>query len=247
MDRNFNLKYSVKGFSDVKVTEYLEELRNRIVTNDYTRSLIFIKYGKLNVLNGLKYIISEICDCLIIGNTQAAITLTNHLFENSLKQTLIIGNSQGRQFDDSKRIDETFKNEVETYDDKDIEPNINNCKRKGLITKDEAKRLIELKNIYRNSFSHASYTKLFKNASAVMYSGGLKNPTEVKEETADISKVPILYLLAQERFANKNALNYFIEVYEFIDKMDKKLLDLYPDVKKFILQQNRDIEQLYDK
>lgn len=247
MDRNFNLKYSVKGFSEVKVAEYLEELRNRIVTNDYTKSLIFIKYRKLNVLNGLKYIISEICDCLIIGNTQAAITLTNHLFENSLKQTLIIWDSQGRQFDDSKRIDETFKNEVETYDDKDIEPNINNCKRKGLITKDEAKRLIELKNIYRNSFSHASYTKLFKNTSAVMYSGSLKNPTEVKEETADISKVPILYLLAQERFANKNALNYFIEVYEFIDKMDKKLLDLYPDVKKFILQQNRDIEQLYDK
>lgn len=160
MDRNFNLKYSVKGFSDAKVAEYLEELRNRIVTNDYTRSLIFIKYGKLNVLNGLKSIISEICNCLIIGNTQAAITLTNHLFENSLKQTLIIWDSQGRQFDDSKRIDETFKNEVETYDDKDIEPNINNCKRKGLITKDEAKRLIELKNIYRNSFSHASYTKL---------------------------------------------------------------------------------------
>lgn len=242
MDRNFNLKYSVKGFSDAKVAEYLEELRNRIVTNDYTRSLIFIKYGKLNVLNGLKSIISEICNCLIIGNTQAAITLTNHLFENSLKQTLIIWDSQGRQFDDSKRIDENFKNEVETYDDKDIEPNINNCKRKGLITKDEAKRLIELKNIYRNSFSHASYTKLFKDASAVMYSGSLKNPTEVKEETTDISKVPFLYLLAQEKFANKNALSYFLEVYEFIDKMDKKLLDLYPEVKEFVLRQSKNIK-----
>lgn len=239
MDRNINLKYSVKAFSEIEVIEHLNELKKRIIFNDCTKKLIFIKYGKLNVLNSLKSIISEICDSLIIGNAQAAITLTNHLFENSLKQTLIIWDSQGRQFDDSKRIDETFKNEVETYDDKDIEPNINNCKRKGLITKDEAKRLIELKNIYRNSFSHASYSKLFKNASMVLYSGNLKNPTEVKEETANISKVPLLYLLAQEQFANENALSYFLEVYEFIDKMDKMLLDLYPEVKEFVLRQSK--------
>lgn len=235
MDKKISLKYSVKVLSDTKVTEYLEELKNRIVDNDYTRPLIFIKYGKLNVLNGLKSIISEICNCLIIGNMQAAITLTNHLFENSLKQTLIIWDSQGRQFDNFKRIDETFKYEVETYDDKDIEPNINNCKRKGLITKDEAKRLIELKNIYRNSFSHASYKKLFKDASAVIYSGSLKDLTEVKEEITDISKVPFLYLLGQEQFAKYNALNYFLEIYEFIDKMDNKLLDLYPETKEFVL------------
>ena len=37
MNKNINLKYSVKGFSDAKATEYLEELRNRIVVNDYTR------------------------------------------------------------------------------------------------------------------------------------------------------------------------------------------------------------------
>lgn len=235
MDKKISLKYSVKVLSDTKVTEYLEELKNRIVDNDYTRPLIFIKYGKLNVLNGLKSIISEICNCLIIGNMQAAITLTNHLFENSLKQTLIIWDSQGRQFDNFKRIDETFKYEVETYDDKDIEPNINNCKRKGLITKDEAKRLIELKNIYRNSFSHASYKKLFKDASTVIYSGSLKDLTEVKEEITDISKVPFLYLLGQEQFAKYNALNYFLEIYEFIDKMDNKLLDLYPETKEFVL------------
>ena len=47
MNRNFNLKYSVKVFSDAKVAEYLEELRNRIVANDYTRSLIFISYEKI--------------------------------------------------------------------------------------------------------------------------------------------------------------------------------------------------------
>ena len=73
----------------------------------------------------------------------------------------------------------------------------------------------------------------------VLYSGNLKNPTEVKEETANISKVPLLYLLAQEQFANENALSYFLEVYEFIDKMDKMLLDLYPEVKEFVLRQSK--------
>lgn len=237
MDRNFNLKYSVKRFSDTIVDEYLEELRNRIVVNEYTKPLIFIKYGRLNVLNGLKSIISEICNCLIIGNTQAAITLTNHLFENSLKQVLITWDSQGRQFDDTQRIDEVFKNEVEEYDDKILHSNIKKCQDKNLISEAEAERLIKLKNNYRNPFSHASYTKLFKDASMVMYSGSLKNPTEVKEETTNISKVPFLNLLLQERFANENAQNYFFEVYEFIDKMDRKLLDLYPAVKELVLQQ----------
>lgn len=241
MNKNIDLKYSATSFSDTKVTKYLEELKSRITINNRTRSLIFIKYGKLNVLNELKSIISEICDCLIIGNGQAAITLTNHLFENSLKQTLITWDSQGKQFDVSKRLDDVFKNEVETYDDKDIEPNINKCKSKGLVTKDEAKRLIELKNIFRNPFSHASYSKLFKDASTTIYSGGLENPADIKEETVDISKTPFLYLLAQEQFAQKNAFLYFLEIYEFIDKMDQKLLELYPEVKEIVLQRSKNL------
>lgn len=238
MNKNINPEYSIKEFSDEKVIEHLNELQKKIVIKDRTRILIFIKYGKLNVLNELKSIISEICDCLIMDTSQAAITLTNHLFENSIKQTLIIWDSQGRRLGDLGQIDETFKNEVEAYDDKDIEPNINKCKSKGLITKNEAKRLIELKNMYRNSFSHASYSKLFKGASTVLYSGSSKNPTEVKEETAMIPKVPFLYLSAQEQFAQENALNYFLEVYGFIDKMDRKLLDLYPETKDLLQKRN---------
>ena len=114
-------------------------------------------------------------------------------------------------------------------------------KSKGLITKDEAERLIKLKNIYRNTFSHASYSKLFKESSTVIYSGSLNEPTKIKEKIVDISKVPFLYLLAQEQFAKKNALIYFLEVYEFIDKMDKKLLDLYPEVKELVLQRENQL------
>ena len=75
----------------------------------------------------------------------------------------------------------------------------------------------------------------------VIYSGSLNEPTKIKEEIVDVSKVPFLYLLAQEQFAKKNALIYFLEVYEFIDKMDKKLLDLYPEVKELVLQRENQL------
>ncbi len=105
----------------------------------------------------------------------------------------------------------------------------------------ENRMLTELKNIFRNPFSHASYSKLFKDASTTIYSGGLENPADIKEETVDISKTPFLYLLAQEQFAQKNAFLYFLEIYEFIDKMDQKLLELYPEVKEIVLQRSKNL------
>ena len=59
----------------------------------------------------------------------------------------------------------------------------------------------------------------------------------IKKETVHIYKVPFLSLLAQKGFATQNAKYYFYMVYEFIEKMDKKLLDLYPEVKKLVLEQ----------
>jgi len=239
MNRNINLKYSVKRLSDEKIATYLNEIKSKIILNDNTRELICVKCCELNVLNGLKSIIEEICDCLVLGNNQAAITLTNHLFENTLKQVLITWDSEGRQIQQNLPIDETFKNEVEEYDKKDMEPNINRCRSKGLITKEEAKRLIDLKNLYRNSFSHASYSTLFDGATTTLYIGDLSGLTNIKKERVSISKVPFLSLSAQKTFADKQAKRYFIEVYEFIDNMDRKLLDLYPDIKELVLQQKR--------
>ena len=97
MNEQIYCKHSEHDFSDEKVGECLDTIKNKIVLNDYTRILVFIKYGELHVLNSLKSIISEICDCLIIGNAQAAVTLTNHLFENALKQVLIIWDSSKRK------------------------------------------------------------------------------------------------------------------------------------------------------
>lgn len=233
-EHSFSLKYSVKILPEETVKSNLQEIGGNLTYSETNKILISIKYCKLNVLNDLKYIIPEICDCLIIRANQAAITLTNHLFENMLKRALMTWDSRGKQVCSDDNLNEAFKQEVDNYDNKDIEPNINKCRSKGLLSKEETKRLVYLKNRYRNPFSHASYSQLFKDTSTTIYKGSYNNPSEIKEETIDISNVPMYQLIAQKQFADFNAFGYFIEIYSYIDKLDRKLLDLYPDLLKFL-------------
>lgn len=48
-----------------------------------------IKQEQLLALKPLKFAVNEICNCLIAKHEVAAFTLTNYLFEASLKLTLI--------------------------------------------------------------------------------------------------------------------------------------------------------------
>lgn len=47
----------------------------------------------------------------------------------------------------------------------------------------------------------------------------------------------------QENFAKTNALNYFTEIYAFVNDMDEKLLDLYPDIKDFVKKETDETNQ----
>lgn len=226
--------FSLHNVSKEDLNTDLEIVRNRISSNDNTIGLVALKRNSLYVLNDLRAIINEICDCLIIGCNQAAITLTNHLFENALKQILITWDSQGRRFSESQPLEETFKKEVKRFDNKNLNDNIDACKERNLISVEEANRLKELKTNFRNPLSHASYMKLFKNTTLPIWSGKLSNPDQIVEEKVNIATVPIFSLLAQKEYANRFALSYFIDIYAFINKMDKKLLDLYPDTKAFV-------------
>ena len=136
-------------------------------------------------------------------------------------------------------IEDTFKEEVEKYDDNNIEPNINLCRNKGIITKEEASQLKMLKNKFRDPMSHASYTKLFTNAQMPIWRTSLGNPKSLKEEIVNISMVPIFATFAQVEFAKINAERYFLEIYALVNNLDKKLLYLYPETKEFVENQRR--------
>lgn len=231
---SISLKHSVKLLPKDVVEVQLQELGKRMSYNENNHTLISIKNCQLHVLNDLKAIISEICECLIINANQAAITLTNHLYESMLKQALIIWDSKGKRLNEKEKLDEIYKNEVTEYGDKNMESNINRCKSKGLITKEEAKRLVYLKSRYRDTFSHASSSKLFKDVLIPVYKGNLASPLNIRKEYVNISRIPMFCLEAQKIFADANAYGYFIEIYSYIDNLDRKLLDLYPDIKSFL-------------
>ena len=77
-------------------------------------TLIAIKHNKLTELKPLWFIINEICDCLILNKQCAAITLTNHLLESSLKLTLVLF---CKEFNDEeiKDFDTLYENEIGNF------------------------------------------------------------------------------------------------------------------------------------
>lgn len=230
----FDVSYSVKEVSTEQLNKCLDDIKSRIVINEKTLMLVSIKKGNLYTLSELRSIINEICDSLIINNNQAAITLTNHLFENALKQVLIKWDSQGKQFSKNQLMEESLKKEVKRFDGEYLKDNITTCYERGLISEDRKKRLMKLKNRFRNPLSHASYSKLFRNTAIPIYVGSLNSTEKIEEKTINVSTIPVFSLLAQEEYAKRYAFEYFAEIYTFINDMDKKLLDLYPDLKEYV-------------
>ncbi len=230
----FVVSYSVKEVSTEQLNKCLDDIKSRIVINEKTLMLVSIKKGNLYTLSELRSIINEICDSLIINNNQAAITLTNHLFENALKQVLIKWDSQGKQFSKNQLMEESLKKEVKRFDGEYLKDNITTCYERGLISEDRKKRLMKLKNRFRNPLSHASYSKLFRNTTIPIYVGSLNSTEKIEEKTINVSTIPVFSLLAQEEYAKRYAFEYFAEIYTFINDMDKKLLDLYPDLKEYV-------------
>ena len=108
----FDLSYSLHVISEEEIRKQLNEISQRVILDDNTRLLVCIKNAKLHVLSHLQSIIAEICDCLILNCNQAAITLTNHLFENVIKQVLILWDSKGRCFSNEQLMENTFKEEI---------------------------------------------------------------------------------------------------------------------------------------
>src|SRR5437868_15550916 len=73
----------------------------------------------------------EICTCLITGCSQAAITLTNHLLEKSLKVFLFHVEPTSQNYTDAEEIEKHFNEMNRIYGGKDLSDTINNCYSKG--------------------------------------------------------------------------------------------------------------------
>ena len=114
-------------------------------------------YG-INLLDPIRH---EICKCISIGCFQAGITLTNFLFETSLKTFLVYCELMPKRLI-GKEYYESFSLAMNLYDSKDLHETIEQSFQKKLIDEHQKAKLIELKNTYRNPYSHAEKRKIFK-------------------------------------------------------------------------------------
>ena len=203
------------------ISSKTDSFNNKIIENIETLNPFyeheFTLFCKLNTL------IYENINCLLLGLNQASIFTTNHLLERMLKVALIdfhvkgyyIGNPEfGIKLEEAKTL----------YDGKVLNDTINLSVEKSVITEDERKVLINLKNNFRNPYSHAEAAKIIKDAPQT-FTGSMLNCTGAIDAMTKGKKIPLQqikvssYAFAQEHqfiLAQSNAFGYFKQIFNLM-------------------------------
>lgn len=169
----------------------------------------------------------EISLCLMFGLNQAAITLTNHLLENLLKTTLIAYYSKDKFPKDSKDkvndLVEMTREAREKYGDMALGDCINNVRKAGLIDKKQQNFLHEIRDAFRNAFSHADKEKIFQGGTVPIQVMSIEDDgisAEVKK-VVKLSDLVIGQGIIQAMQAEREAPWYF----KNIDSLARELFD----------------------
>jgi hypothetical protein len=208
---------------------FVEELNKTMLLKYKTiENLYESQYGypELDPVRG------EICRCLVCGLNQAAITLTNHLLEKSLKHFLIIKYSKEHKTENTKIENAFNKKGIDFYNQKkcDLEFSINQACSQGLITKEHKKLLIKFKNRFRNPYSHANTNDIFKEipvkGKGISLIEGETDEDLLKRIFDDNTEylMPAKYMLPaqgllQAMIAERDSIPYFVEVDKIIRSM----------------------------
>ena len=146
---------------DDRINQFIDELNQTIAPNYQITKEIFNREYGYPELDPLR---DEICKCLICGLYQAAITLTNHLLESSLKKCLAIKYKIEHE-NVQLELKDAFKKSIEKYDKMELNMTINQACSQNLISKTQKKRLHKFREDFRNAFSHAESSKIFEDLS----------------------------------------------------------------------------------
>ena len=221
------LKQTVKSPSAKEVAEDMLKIKNDMIDDvDKIITFLAIRRNKLQGLKPLCFLINEICECLITNKQCAAMTLTNHLLESSIKLALILWSATLRGVDETKDFEVMYKDEIKNYQGKEMSENLTSALECKLITEEEYKDLSELKLEYRHHISHASNNKYVRNAKTTIMTYDTAT-SESSEKEVGVTGNPILNLLAQESFMRQNAEGFFMHVYSYIMIWDAKIHQHY--------------------
>lgn len=198
---------------------------------EYQCFLCDLMETKFTSLKLLYPILKEICTCFYLKNNMAAVTLTNHLLESAIKFALVFKEGNGKTFDDPRTMDTLFEEECKMYMGEDLGKNIQKLYDKGMIKAPQKDRLIHLKNLYRNPYSHASNNALVNKASKPIVCCDLSKPTYIEERQARVAYNPLFLVEARIDFINRTGISYFQEVVNLMAILDAQIHQLYEQKK----------------
>ena len=221
-------KFILPRPTNEEVEEVLLNIKGEtIVDNKQLITIIAIKRNMLSYLKPLWFVVNEICDCLIINKQCAAMTLTNHLLESSLKLSLILWKAYGKPFDCTKDFETMYKDEVKTYIGKKMGENLKFAIEENMINNDEFKDLSDLMLEYRDHIDHDSNNKYIRESRTIIATYDFSTKETTENLNATVIGNPSLYLNTQESFMRKAAYGYFTHVYSYVMKWDKMLDERY--------------------
>ncbi len=209
--------------NQVKINEILQ-FRTGIIKNNYSQ--IKSEYENHYILPEIDPVRGEICHCIMFGFYQAAITLTNHLFEKSMRLFLLVdfskkedNNTDSEESGIIKKIISAFRPSHLQLKDKDLSYLINKSCSEGIITKEQKKVLHEFRDKFRNAYGHADADKTF-GSSTISVSGmkldGNNNIVSDPPQVNLIAQLLPIQGLLQVKFAEMEAIPYFKSLDEII-------------------------------
>ncbi len=176
----------------------------------------------------------EIAICIASGLNQAAITLTNHFLESLLKYGLIYQHTLKQDTSKHQVHGRAVKAVVELcaegkklYGDRNLNYNIDQACRTGLITEDDKEKLHECRKVFRNAYGHADKEKTFGDTQTAAFALRLDGNAIVNDSEGDIRLADFLpgQGLLQVRLAEQTAARYFL----LIDNLARQIIHkLFP-------------------
>jgi hypothetical protein len=176
---------------------------------------------------------NEILSCILLGLNQASIFTTNHLMERILKLSLIKKYTLKYNYLNTVLYNQKIKEAIEKYDGIILNKSIELALSENIISKEQEIRLKELKNEFRNPFSHAEVSKI--NAQAPEFFKGHmfsfeevknnlinNNPIQIPEQIEISTSSPAIAQFYQENVSKENAYSYFEEIYTFLKVLEGK-------------------------
>jgi len=238
-DLNFNLLENFESESmtseernellkviDESKKKELSEIFEKGLNFNYERYRKYFYEVKFFMFRELEHNVSESINCLIIGAHIASITNTNLILERALKLALI-QYEVGKLCDygDDKILNE-YINADKQYSGKNMESNIQKCKKYKILNDQEAKELSDYKLKFRDGFSHFTPKNILKGENLTFINLGAKN-----YELDKNLKMPNFQSAEVRQFAINNAENHLKYVLEIVNHLQHKVLEQFKKIK----------------